>query len=242
MRRLLAALAFLSRLPIPGRYEAADIGRAALVFPLAGALLGGFQLAVAMLASDHVPAPVAAVIVLAVAALTTGALHLDGLADTADGFGGGRTREDVLRIMRDHATGAYGTVAVVLLLLAKLVTLQVLIAHGAWTWLVIAPALARWAVVPLSRWLPYAREGGGLGAALTDHLGAVELIGATLLAGAAALGLGGQAGAIAWAAVAAGVILFGLVCRQRIGGVTGDTLGAAIEVAEVLVYLIGTVR
>src|SRR5581483_1095828 len=114
MRRLLAALAFLSRLPVPiGELEAADIGKATLVVPLA--------------------------------ALVTGALHLDGLADMADGFGGGRTRDDVLRIMRDHAVGAYGVVAIVLVLAVKIAALSALIGAGdGWRALVVAAALSRW--------------------------------------------------------------------------------------------------
>lgn len=241
MRRLLHAIAFLTRLPVPGAPigGGADVGRAALFFPAAGALLGGLlALAARALAPRLPPLPLAALLVALLAALT-GALHLDGLADTADGFGGGRTREDVLRIMRDHAVGAYGATALVLVLLLDAALIAALLERGrAAPWLVVVPALARWVPVALSRFLPYARAGGGLGAAVTDHGGALELVGATLLALALALGLAGPPGLLAFAAVALLAITHGLACRRRIGGVTGDALGAGVELAQALALLV----
>jgi cobalamin synthase len=107
------------------------------------------------------PSPVVAVLIIAVSARLTGALHLDGLADMADGFGGGHTREDVLRIMRDHVIGAYGAVALILLILLKLAALSALINDdGDATYLIIAPVLGRWASTPLGHFLPYARREG----------------------------------------------------------------------------------
>src|SRR3972149_7704890 len=104
---------------------------------------------------------------------------MDGLADPADGFGGGRTPEDVLRIMRDHAIGAYGASALVLALTVKVAAISALLASGgAARWLLVAPALARWSPVALAHFLPYARPGGGLGATVTDHSGLGELLGA----------------------------------------------------------------
>ena len=113
----MAAITFLTRVPIPGRwdFDARDVGKGARWFPLVGTLIG-LAYAVAVWAlSPFLPALVIGVIVVGLEAVLTGALHLDGLADTADGFGGGHTREDVLRIMRDHAIGSYGGVALVLL-------------------------------------------------------------------------------------------------------------------------------
>lgn len=238
MRRFLAALAFLSRLPVPGAagFDARDVGRATLLFPAVGALLGLLQAAAAS-ALHGLPPMLAAVLLVALSALVTGALHLDGLADMIDGFGGGRTREDVLRIMRDHVIGAYGAVALILLVAVKVTALEALLRRGDVTALVLAPALARWASVPLARWLPYARAGGGLGAALTDHVGALEVLGATAIAGSVAVGLGGLRGAAAWGAVAALSTVLGLWCKRRIGGITGDTLGANTELAEAVVLV-----
>ena len=232
MRRLLCALAFLTRLPIPFAFDAADVGRATLVFPLVGALLG---LAAAGVARAPLPPWVVAVLVVAFGAVATGALHLDGLADSADGFGGGRTREDVLRIMKDHAIGAYGAVALILVIAVKIACVQSLL-HD-WRALVAAPMIARWTSVPLSRLLPYARP-GGTGKALGDHVGALEVVGASLLCGAGAWWLGGWRGAACLGAAIISTGIGALVCARRIGGITGDTMGANSELTEALVYLV----
>jgi adenosylcobinamide-GDP ribazoletransferase len=241
MRRLLAAVAFLTRAPLPSRlvFDAADVGRAALFFPLVGALLGGLAVAIRYVSAPVFPSLLTAVLLVAASALATGALHLDGLADTADGFGGGRSREDVLRIMRDHAVGAYGAVALILLVALKVAALAALVeANRADAILVVAPALARWATVPLGFGLPYARSEGGTGA-VAGHIGKLELGGATLIAGVVAVGAAGWRGGVSWCAVALATALWGRVCMRRIGGITGDTLGANTEFCEALVYVLG---
>ena len=140
------------------------MGRAALVFPLIGAAIGVLQLGVFRLLKPHLPSLVVAVLVVALSAWVTRGLHLDGLADFADGLGGGSTREDALRILRDPAVGAFGAIALVLVLTLKIAAVDALPSAGV---LVLAPALARWTAVPLGYFLPYAREGTGLGAAMT---------------------------------------------------------------------------
>lgn len=235
------ALAFLTRLPVPGPpvIDAAEVGRAALFFPAAGAALGAIVAGSAHVLSPRLPPTLSAALLVTLLALLTGGLHLDGLADTADGFGGGRTSEDVLRIMRDHAIGAYGASALVLALTVKVAAIAALLASGhAARWLLVAPALARWAPVALAHFLPYARPEGGLGATVTDHSGLGELLGATAIAIALAAGAGGVHGLIAFVAVAAWSVAHGAACRKRIGGVTGDTLGALTETAEALVLVV----
>jgi adenosylcobinamide-GDP ribazoletransferase len=242
MRRLLAAIAFLTRLPTPGRlaFDAGDVARATLWFPLVGALIGGAGAALATTLASHLPTMVTAVLILALAALLTGAFHLDGLADTADGFGGGKTTDDVLRIMRDHSIGAFGVVALCLLLALKLTVLSSLIASGrAPMALVLGAGLSRWSAVPLARFSTYARRpGDGLGAAVIGRIGGAEWLGATGLAVGGALALAGSLGAICLAAVALLTFAGGVYCHRRIGGITGDTIGANIELSEALVYLL----
>src|SRR5258706_378737 len=121
MKPLLAAIAFLTRIPVPSQwsFDAADVGRATRWFPLIGALIGiAYYLAFRAL-SPFLSPLVIGLMLVGLEAILTGALHLDGLADTADGFGGGSTREDVLRIMRDHAIGSYGAIALILLVSVK---------------------------------------------------------------------------------------------------------------------------
>lgn len=258
MKRLFTAIAFLTRAPLPAhwQFDAADVGRAALMFPLVGAGLGIINLAVLALFRLHIPyggrpwwgqlwlpPTVVAVFIVAVNARLTGALHLDGLADMADGFGGGHTREDVLRIMRDHVIGAYGAVALILLVLLKVAALSALIGSsgGGKIYLVIAPILSRWSITPIGYFLPYARREGGLGAAATDHVGRFELTGSTILTGACMLPFAGWRGAVCWLAVIPIMLIIGRMCMRRIGGITGDTLGANAEVCEAIVLLVGVV-
>ncbi|MCE9672253.1 adenosylcobinamide-GDP ribazoletransferase [Myxococcus stipitatus] len=241
MKRLFAGIAFLSRIPVPGAasFDAADVGRSTLCFPVVGALLALVLVGVRHAVHPLLPATVAAFLLLGVLALLTGALHLDGLADMADGFGGGRTKEDVLRIMRDHVIGAYGGVALLFVVGLKVSALAALLARGqADAALLVALVLGRWASVPLGWLLPYARRSGGLGMAITDHVGRVEVLGATLVAVGVAVGLMGWKGGVALGAVAVVSALQGWWCMKRIDGITGDTLGANTEVCEALVFVL----
>jgi cobalamin 5'-phosphate synthase/cobalamin synthase len=129
MRSLLAAISFLTRLP-SGRwisFDAMQVARAAGWFPLIGIVLGGISGLAAALLRGHLPSAIVAVLIVVLDAVLTGALHFDGLADTADGFGGGKDREDVLRIMRDHNIGSYGGTALILLIALKVVAYSVVL-------------------------------------------------------------------------------------------------------------------
>lgn len=194
--------------------------------------------------SPFFPATVVALLIVTVEAFLTGALHMDALADMADGFGGGRTREDVLRIMRDHAIGVYGAVALILLILMKVISIAALSErqHAA-PYLVIGPVLGRWSTVALNTFLPYARrseeEGVGQGGAISHFVGRTELVIATLTALAITFCFGWRAGIVCWLVVIGVTALTGVICKRRIGGVTGDTLGANTEICEVAALLVG---
>jgi cobalamin 5'-phosphate synthase/cobalamin synthase len=229
MTRLLAALAFLTRVPILRTFDASEVGRSALVFPLVGAGIGLLQLVALRLLRPHLPSLVVAVLVVALSAWVTRGLHLDGLADFADGLGGGATREDALRIMRDPAVGAFGVVALVLVLFVKIAAVDALPSPEA---LVLAPALARWTAVPVGFFLPYARESEGLGAAMTAGTGRVELLGATVLAVSLSLFFPWKLAIFSWAAALLVSVFVGAMARRRLGGMTGDVLGANVELAE----------
>lgn len=239
IRRFVCALAFLTRTPLPSRlvFDARDVGRATLMFPAIGGLFGGIAITGRHLLTGALPAPVVALLIVASCALATGALHLDGLADMADGFGGGRTRDDVLRIMRDHVIGAYGACALVFVIGLKVAALTALLDRHADGALLLAPVLARWSSVPVGWLTPYARAQGGLGQAITDHVGMIEVAGATALAGGAALIVGWPA-TPCWLAVAAISAAQAWWCVRKIGGVTGDTLGANVEVCEAATYVL----
>jgi len=237
VRRLLTAVAFLTAIPVRMAADAADVGRATALFPLVGGALGALAAGVAALLGRALPSPLTAALVVALGAALTRALHLDGLADTVDGLGGGRDRAHALAIMKDHSVGAFGATALVLLLLVKVAAVQALLERGGGlAWLPVAGALSRWIAVPLAR-LPSARP-SGLGGAIAPHVGRLEVGIATALALGLALLLAGWRGAAVSAAVAALGVAGAALCMRRLGGVTGDTLGAAVELAEGLALVL----
>jgi adenosylcobinamide-GDP ribazoletransferase len=234
LRGFLGAVAFLTRIPVGVRLDAADVSRGGALFPLVGAGIGAVVGALADSLAGSLTAPLAAVVGLGAGAILTGALHLDALADTADALGAG-SRERALEIMRDHSIGAYGTVALVLDLGAKFAALSALAGRGdALRFAVCAAAASRAAPVLLSAALPYARPGEGVGRALGAAGWGRGLV-AAAIAAAFCVGLGGAS----LLAAAAGVLLAGGVLSQRwLGGVTGDVLGAVAEVAELAALVV----
>jgi adenosylcobinamide-GDP ribazoletransferase len=233
LRALAAALCFLTRVPV-GRLvelDGDDVARAGATFPLIGAGIGAAVGATAAALATPLSPLVAAVIALALGAALTGALHLDALADSADALGA-RSRERALEIMRDHQIGAYGAVALVIDLLLRAGLLAALAERKhIVVFATAAGALSRVSPVALATTLPYARRGGGAGASLT-HGSLLRLLAGTAVALAFAVGLAGGDGAILAAAAAAVTLGLGLVYGRWLGGVTGDTLGAAVEVTE----------
>jgi len=229
LRGLAAAVAFLTRVPV-GRLvavDANDVARGGAFFPLVGAGVGAVVGGITQAAAGTLTALLAAALGVAAGAALTGALHLDAIADAADALGSARER--ALEIMRDHAIGAYGTVALVLDLGAKVAALAALAAaHDALRIAVCAAASARAAPVALSAALPYARPGGGLGRAL-DSAGRIRLVVAVAVAAAACAALHA---AIVLAAATAVTVVCGIGARRWLGGVTGDVLGATTELAE----------
>jgi adenosylcobinamide-GDP ribazoletransferase len=232
------ALTFLTKLPWPwrGPAEAAALARSLFWFPWIGALLGlGFWGAWAGL-HRILPGPAAVALLLALTVWITGGLHLDGLADTADGLGGGHTPADALRIMKDSRVGAFGVISLILALLLKFSLFLSLSAQTRGTEaLVLYPVVSRWGMVLLAYLSPYARPEGGLGQAMTLGVSPRTLAGASLSAGALSLLILGVPGLILCGAAAALIWLGSLYFQRRLGGVTGDVLGAANEVLEILV-------
>jgi adenosylcobinamide-GDP ribazoletransferase len=235
LHALAAALTFLTRIPVGRRLVLghADLARSGIGFPLVGAGIGAAVGGIADSLAGPLSPLLAAAIALATGVLLTGALHLDALADTADALAA-RSRERALAIMRDPATGAYGTVAIVLDLLLKLAALSALAQHGhALRFAVAAGALSRISPVALAAALPYARPSGGLGVPLTHTSGPRAAL-AAAVAFAVAVGAAGLDGAVLAGVVGAATVVFGLAFRRWIGGVTGDTLGAATELSELI--------
>jgi adenosylcobinamide-GDP ribazoletransferase len=226
------ALAFLTVVPMR-RFDLreGDVARGVVFFPLVGALVG-VTVALVSLGLEGVVMPLlAAVIAVACEAGATGAIHLDGLADTADGLGG-PTRERALEIMREGVIGAFGAGALVLGLLLKTGAIAVLLAEGD-TVLTLAAAFALGRAAPLATALvlPYARLEAGSGRILTETSSPLLLGGGLVVAGVlAAAFVGLDAVPLAGGALA-GTLVVGVLAWWRFGGLTGDVLGATIELA-----------
>ena len=236
IRRVLTAIAFLTRIPVnPARpFDGADVARASLFFPLVGCLLALLQWALlVLLASVEVPAVLQALAATALLMLLGGGLHQDGLADMADGFGGAFERDKVLLIMRDSTIGTYGALALLLSLATRVSAMVLLIDHDAvLPGLLVAAAVSRCSIV-LGWRLPYARD-EGTGKSVTQLTGPGEVAGAVVFAVLLALVCLGTPAIWVFAMAAAVFCVMGWICHRKIGGVTGDTLGASTEVSEVV--------
>lgn len=241
--RFFAAVRFFTRLPVPAwvGHSTAELNAASRYFPAVGLLVGGLGAAVYLLATTGWPAPLAVLLSMAATVWVTGAFHEDGLADTADGLGGGWRREDVLRIMKDSRTGSYGVVALALVLLGKFASLASMAPATAAAALVAGHALSRWAAVTLMAALPYARDDDSKAKPVATEPSGPEWL---VAGGFAAFGAVIAMGVAGIAAVLFGLLLAAAITaalarlyRRRLGGYTGDCLGAAQQAAELAFYL-----
>jgi adenosylcobinamide-GDP ribazoletransferase len=233
------ALVFLTRVPV-GSVARPELARAVPWFPVAGALVGLVVGAVTLGVDAWAgPVPGAAVGVLA-GVLVTGAFHVDGLADVADAFAGGWTVGDRLRILGDPLHGSYGVAALCGSIVARVSALSALVVVSGW-WAVgaavAAHALGRSAAVGLMLTVPVATP-DGLGAAYVRHLRTRSgVVGVVSGVGVAAVAVGPWvAAAVAGAAVSAVAVAW--LARRKIGGITGDVLGACEQVTEIVVLVI----
>jgi adenosylcobinamide-GDP ribazoletransferase len=243
LRQILLAIQFLTRLPVPQGLATteAELGQAAAFFPFVGIIVGALTAGVYMLALRAVSVSVAVFVALAFAAFITSGFHEDGLADTFDGLGGGWTRERALEIMRDSRIGTYGALALIFLVLGKYTSLTELRPEVVWRWLIVAHAASRWTVLPLCRWLPYARpEGQGKLIAKQITSSALVLGSLTFLL---TLLLFPWRTTLMVLAVTSGVtFVSGLYYKRRLGGITGDCLGATNQLTELALYLTAHVQ
>lgn len=244
MRSLLLALQLLSRFPVPQLRtapQAHELGQAVLFFPLVGLLIGALLAGGAALLTTVSPGIVAALL-LCGWVVSSGGLHLDGLADCADAWIGGQgQRQRTLDIMHDPRSGPMAIAVVNLLLLTKFAALQALLGQPhPYLVLLVAPLLGRAVMVLLLLTTPYARP-TGLAAPYAQHLPRRSCGVLLVLLALALLLLLGTLGAAMLVALGVGVLVLRHAFMQRLGGITGDTLGAACELMEALVLVVAGV-
>ena len=246
LRLFLIALQFMTRVPVPGwvGFEAEWLSRSARHFAGVGALVGAFAAIVLWAASQLWPMPVAVGLSMAATLWVTGAFHEDGFADTCDGLGGAVSRERALEIMKDSRIGAYGAIGIATMLGIKAATLATMPLASALVALVLGHTASRAAATGLMLLLPYAGDAAHAKAKpLAQRIGAVEFVGAVVwvslvCAGLWTLGaLTAQELGVALAGAAAAAIVCARWLGRRLGGFTGDTLGATQQITELALLL-----
>lgn len=241
-RGLVTAFRTLTIVPVPGQ-DAEQFSDSLSWFPVVGLILGLVEALLCFLIARTGWFELAAVAgVLAGVVLTRG-MHLDGFADLVDGFWGGRDRESRLRIMKDPHVGSFGSIALSMLLLGKWVVLHRLVLVGGFTVLAAAVLLARQVQVFLAVLMPYARPEGGIARDFVDGAIMSHLIVSSLLTALFLLSLFHFHPMLLLVLVPAAALTAlgtGLLAQAKIGGITGDVLGAVSESAELVVMLCGT--
>ena len=208
-----------------------DLGRSEAFFPFVGLMLGAVLAVGDRLAEPYVQPLVRDAFVVILLAVLTGALHLDGIIDTFDGLFISGNRDRRLAVMRDPRAGAYGVVAIVLLLALKLAALASLPPHLRFGTLLVAPCLGRWAIVLVTSQFPYARQ-EGMGQAFKQSLKWTHVVVAGAIAAEVAVLVLGVSGVIVWFLASTAALIVAHYIASRLGGLTGDTYGAICELVE----------
>jgi adenosylcobinamide-GDP ribazoletransferase len=237
MRAFLVGLQFLTQVPV--RVEtptARNIAGSYYFYPFIGLLAGVAAVFLRHVCALLFPPSFSIVLVLAFLVWISGGLHEDGLADVADGMGGGWTPDDRLSIMKDSRIGAFGALALVLALLAKYAALTSIDPVRLDAAIVSAQILGRWAFLPMGYFNRYARQ--GLGAEFMKGLSFKAVALGTALTGAGVILLARVYGALAISSAILMIALTSFYFRRRIGGVTGDCFGATFQLVEVATYAV----
>jgi adenosylcobinamide-GDP ribazoletransferase len=236
-RGFVLQLQFLTRIPMPINicFDEKTFSRGVVFAPVVGLLIGAAAVGVYMIAGLLEKRMLAVLAALITGIAVTGGLHLDGVADTFDGLFSHRDPEKILAVMNDSRLGTFGALALIVMVLLKFVMLISISDKHLIGSLLIMPALSRMTIAWSASLSPYARKNGpGLAAALVENTGAVQVAVATIIS----LIIGISIFRLAAVPLTSGIIIFavlaGLYMKRRIGGVTGDVIGAVIELSEVL--------
>ncbi len=238
---LVTALRTLTVFPVPGK-DTETFSSSLFWFPVVGLLLGLIQTAIGYAGYAAGWNELAAALVVLGGIILTRGMHVDGLADLADGFWGGKTPEAALRIMKDPNVGSFGAIALSGMLLLKWIAVVKLVALGAFGFIAAGVLLARWVQVLLASSLPYARSEGGTARSFVNGAGWLH----TLVTSAVTfffllplLHFELYPFAVAVIAALGAGLIIGILSYRKIGGVTGDVLGAVSELTELFVWIAG---
>jgi adenosylcobinamide-GDP ribazoletransferase len=232
-----AALQFLTIVPLRANVSTPALRRSLAYFPLVGLMIGGFLYGLDRLFALAFPASLTNILLIIALAIITRALHIDGFIDTCDGLAGGRSSEERLKIMRDSRVGGFGVVGGCCLILLQYVALTVVPDEYRMEALILMPAIARWTMVYAVFAHPYARE-QGLGSVFHQGNTLPWLVVATAITLAASISLLGLDGLAVTAAALLAAIVMASYLNKRLGGLTGDTYGAINEVVQVGVLIL----
>jgi adenosylcobinamide-GDP ribazoletransferase len=237
------AFQFLTRLPLVRlTYKPDALVRAAKFFPLVGLAVGAGDAGIYRLLSPHLPVVIVALAIVLFSTLMTGALHEDGLADTADALGGGWNRDQTLEIMRDSRIGSFGALAIAFSIGGRTALLTYLPLTCFIQYVISADVLCRWTMLPLGLGLPAAREGASQGARIAGRISGGSVVVGTLFSFGVVGYLLRSSMIIPIAAASVVTLLSGLYYRHRIDGITGDCFGATSQLTLAAVYLCGVWR
>ena len=250
-RYFLLAVEFFTRIPVPNfvDFQESDLNHTVKYFPLIGCIVGLIGLAAYYMAGYIFPHMVAVLISMATTIFATGAFHEDGLADSADGLGGGWQREQVLTIMQDSRLGTYGAVALFFALMAIFQLLTAMPADTVMQIFICAHALSRLSAVWLMTVLPYAKSNGKAKPLATEIarcdfwlanlFGLLPLFALLWVIQTTMHNWQITLGYVCWlaAAIGAGCYWWLSLLKRKLGGYTGDTLGAIQQISEIMFYL-----
>lgn len=238
MKSFSLAIQFLTRIPVKvsGNVTGEDMARSMAWYPLVGLVLGCGAAAVNVALSYFFDPPICDLFTILFLIFITGNMHLDGVMDAADGFFSGKPRDRILEIMKDSRVGAHGVIAGNIIILSKFVLLTQISREMIIPALIVMPVLGRWSQVYGAKVYSYARVGLGTGA-FTEYVGWREIIWATVIAGIVITAAFGYDGIFLALSVLLGTFLLGQYVYNKLGGITGDSLGAVTECVEVLVLL-----
>jgi adenosylcobinamide-GDP ribazoletransferase len=240
INEILLAFQFMTRIPIFGLpREPGALARAAKFFPIVGLVTGFVAAIVDRVLAPYLRPQILALVLITYLVLITGALHEDGLADAADGFGGGWTKEKILMIMRDSRIGSFGAVAVTLSLLSRFILISNTSPARLPGFLVAASVLCRWTSLPLGFYLPYARDDKGLGAAVAGQLPLSSMAWGSVFALASVAVALGRRALLPCLITLTITAASGFYFKRHIQGVTGDCFGATNQITEVAIYFYG---